>query len=102
LASERSVRFGLEAQLELESAAAWYANRSIAAVARFLAAVDHAIELIRAFPEAWPEIGSANARRITVARTPYSLVYRLEATEITILAVAHGKRKPGYWLERAE
>jgi plasmid stabilization system protein ParE len=102
LEPERSVRFAPEAQLELESAATWYATRGLAAVKRFLGAIDRAIELIRMFPEAWPEMGSGNARRITVARTPYSLVYRFEQTEIVILAVPHGRRKPGYWLDRAE
>jgi hypothetical protein len=28
----------------------------------------------------------------------YSLIYRLTEQELTIVAVAHAKRKPGYWI----
>jgi hypothetical protein len=31
---------------------------------------------------------------------PFSVVYRLRPEEIVILAVAHQKRKPGYWRGR--
>lgn len=36
-------------------------------------------------------------RRLLVGRFPYQVVYRLRATEIVIVAVAHLKRRPGYW-----
>ena len=48
-------------------------------------------------------IGTASvARRRYVFRVyPYSLVYRLAGDEVTIVAVAHAKRKPGYWIARS-
>jgi hypothetical protein len=31
---------------------------------------------------------------------PYRLIYRVEGEEIRIYAVAHVRRKPGYWRRR--
>jgi len=36
-----------------------------------------------------------------VARFPYHVVYRLEDDEIVILAIAHMKRRPGFWKHRS-
>ena len=52
-----------------------------------------------------PEIGTAvspreDVRRSLVGRFPYQVVYRLQPNEITIVAVAHMKRRPGYWTRR--
>ena len=53
----------------------------------------------------YPEIGSPVSRdrltrRLLVQRFPYQVVYRLTTTEIVIVAVAHLKRRPGYWRGR--
>ncbi|MFB3820344.1 MAG: type II toxin-antitoxin system RelE/ParE family toxin, partial [Candidatus Methylomirabilales bacterium] len=39
-------------------------------------------------------------RRVVVARFPYSIVYREDAESIVIVAVAHQRRRPGYWRGR--
>ena len=40
-------------------------------------------------------------RRVYVLqRFPYLVIARIKATELRIVAVAHQRRKPGYWLER--
>jgi len=57
------------------------------------------------FIEAHPEIGTPVGddpltRRVLVHRFPYQVVYRLTASEILIVAVAHLKRRPGYWKDR--
>jgi len=36
-------------------------------------------------------------RRRAVTRFPYHVVYLEAGTDIRILAVAHDRRKPGYW-----
>ena len=53
-----------------------------------------------------PEIGTTistdgHTRRTLVARFPYQVVYRLRPTEIVIVAIAHLKRRPGYWKSRS-
>jgi plasmid stabilization system protein ParE len=41
-------------------------------------------------------------RRLVLTGTPYALIYRLEPNRVFIVAVAHGKREPGYWQRRLE
>jgi plasmid stabilization system protein ParE len=50
-----------------------------------------------------PEIGtliSGSTRRVVVSRFPYQVVYHLSPADITIVAVAHLKRRPDYWKTR--
>lgn len=50
-----------------------------------------------------PELGSRtgdSARRFPLHDYPYSLVYRVETAMISIVAVAHQSRRPGYWAGR--
>ena len=44
----------------------------------------------------------ANTRRYIFSVYPFSLVYSLAVHEVTVVAVAHAKRKPGYWLSRKD
>jgi hypothetical protein len=47
---------------------------------------------------AWPGV---DARTWRVARFPYLVVYAHERERVVVLAIAHTKRRPGYWVERA-
>ena len=40
-------------------------------------------------------------RQYTLRRFPYSIIYQVTAEELRILAVAHHRRRPGYWARRA-
>ena len=44
--------------------------------------------------------GIRGSRWIPLKRFPYSLHYRVVGEVIDILAVAHQKRRPGYWRSR--
>jgi toxin ParE1/3/4 len=39
-------------------------------------------------------------RRYILRRFPYSIIYQVTAEELRILAVAHHRRRPGYWTQR--
>jgi len=66
--------------------------------------VDHALDLIAESPTAWPlwpGVGEAiGVHRFLLARFPFAVGYLVEANGIVILAVAHLRRRPGYWLDR--
>jgi len=50
-----------------------------------------------------PRIGASwhgAFRRLPMRRFPYSLVYMIGTADIRILAVAHQRRKPGFWRQR--
>ena len=42
----------------------------------------------------------AGTRRVLLERFPYALVYRVEATVATIVAVTHTAQRPGYGISR--
>ena len=42
----------------------------------------------------------SNRRRYILRRFPYSIIYQATAEELRILAVAHHRRRPGYWAQR--
>jgi plasmid stabilization system protein ParE len=74
----------------------WYLDRSPRAAARFLAALDRAVALIREAPQVWPPFESGT-RRYILPGFPYSLIYRQVGDVIQVVAVAHHRRRPGYW-----
>lgn len=100
------VRFGPEAAAEIEDAVRWYEQRHAGLRLAFLAAVDGAIETIVRWPESGAPIPEAAAdllvRRARIHRFPYHLAYLVIEDEIRVLAVAHDRRRPGYWKARAQ
>jgi plasmid stabilization system protein ParE len=93
------VRFHPEARSELRRARAWYSERSPLSAAAFAREVDNAINRIVATPERYP-VAEHGTRRLVLQQFPFSLFYRAGADEVVIVAVAHQKRRPGYWRKR--
>ena len=83
----------------MQGAVDWYRGRSAEAAAGFVAELDYAIDQVTELPETWPEY-KENTRRYVFRVYPYSLIYRILGEEITVVAVAHAKRKPDYWTDR--
>lgn len=50
---------------------------------------------------AWLESQAGRAFEGGVTGFPYRVVYFVEHEVLTIVAVAHAKRRPGYWRDRA-
>ena len=97
----RRATVGDAASEELTAAVAWYESQRLGLGAELLDSVSTAIERI----EQQPELGSASfadprMRRALVDRFPYDVIYRLTADDIVIVAIAHQKRRPGYWKHR--
>lgn len=93
-------RFHPEARVEVRAIAAWYRERSREAARGFTEVVADGIRSIREHPEAWPTWRRADLRRRVLRRYPYSIFYVIEGEAIVIVAVAHHRRRPGYWLPR--
>jgi len=96
-----TVSFNPQASLETEAAFDWYHERSPQAAYAFLYELDHAITRIREAPEAWPLYGNL-CRRYIFPRFPFQIIYRIVDNTIQVVAVAHGRRRPGYWKERVK
>ena len=95
----RELEYLDEALQEAEAAARWYAERSDTAAVGFSDEVDAAESAIARLPEAWPRF-DYGTRRYLLRRYPFSIIYRVEADRVLIVAVAHGHRRPGYWKSR--
>jgi plasmid stabilization system protein ParE len=77
----------------------WYAERSPRAAHTFEEEFDRAVNRIAADPDQFPWCDGRHQFCI-LRRFPFQLIYRKVADRVEIVAVAHAKRKPGYWSER--
>ena len=70
----------------------------------FLDDVQATLPLVDERPRSFPRLQAVDAtleiRRALLARFPYVLVFLVREDEVRVLAVAHAKRRPGYWLSR--
>lgn len=96
---DRSVRIHPAALDEAEAAAEWYGERSHGAAEGFLNELHRTIDLISRHPEQY-QLHEFGTRRAMLHRFPYLIVFRQGTGEIEIIAVAHGRRRPGYWRDR--
>lgn len=98
------VRFEDEADVEYRQAGRWYEGRRTGLGLEFFDAVDEAIGRIVDLPKIGTRVPRLSAdlpvRRHAVRRFPYHVVYLDTPEQIRILAVAHDRRKPGYWKSR--
>jgi len=99
--ASKPVRLHPEAEREYLEALAWYRDRSVVVASDFELAVSKAVHAIEAAPQRWPSY-FGEFRRYTLHRFPFSIVYQEMLSEVVVFAVAHGRRRPGYWRKRAE
>ena len=91
----------LEAADEMAAAAEYYEDRRTGMGDRFINRVQLAVARIEAMPRIGTQCSSRypEIRRHAVKGFPYYVVYATEPA-ITVIAVAHMKRRPGYWMDR--
>lgn len=98
----RPLRSSEPASEELADAVQWYEARRAGLGGEFFDAVGATAALVETNPEIGAPISAdRQTRRMLVPRFPYQVVYRLRPTEIVIVAIAHLKRRPGYWKQRS-
>lgn len=97
----KPLRFHEEAEAELTEAARYYESQSLGLGTAFLLAVEVSTARIQANPQASPLV-SREVHRKLLERFPYGVLYVIEPDRIRVLAVAHLKRRPGYWRRRRD
>lgn len=98
----RKITFHEEAGSEIREAALYYEERAADLGLAFLDEIQKTSERILAHPMAYQRVGG-EVRQALVTRFPYSLLYVIEPDEhIRVIAVAHLKRRPGYWWKRLQ
>lgn len=93
------LQFHPEADAEYAAAIQWYENRSVRAADRFELEVENTLQRICSSPDVFARYDEIH-RYALIHRFPYSLVYRTFNEVVYVVAVAHGSRSPGYWLDR--
>ena len=97
----RTARITEAASDEFTAAVRWYESQRLGLGAALFDAVSATIARIEQQPEiGGPAHPDSRTRRTLVERFPYQVVYRLAQDEIVVVAIAHLKRRPGYWKHR--
>ncbi|HEY2414708.1 MAG TPA: type II toxin-antitoxin system RelE/ParE family toxin [Pirellulaceae bacterium] len=98
------LRVAEAAEDELVDGAAWYDEREVGLGDQFIEEYRDAILRIQASPGMYARLETTrsrrNLRRCFLKRFPYYVGYELFEDEIVVLAVAHTKRRPNYWIRR--
>ena len=95
-----TVRHLSAAHAEFVSAIAYYDAEQPHLGDDFADAVDQAVATMSRDPTSWERVDPRGIYRMPVKRFPYSILYTVTGEEITIVAVMHNHRRPGYWKRR--
>ena len=88
-----------DALAEMAEAARFYEERAPDLGRDFFEDVEAVLWAVVDNPEAGT-IHEAPYRRMLCRRFPFAIIYRQRDDELRILAVAHQRRRPGYWKKR--
>jgi toxin ParE1/3/4 len=95
----KRLRLHEAASAEYLEALHWYRARNPEAARRFRQAIGIAMTTLREAPEQWPLARAVperlGVRRVIVKDFPYAVVFMDLEVETVVIAVAHGKRRPG-------
>jgi plasmid stabilization system protein ParE len=97
--SSKAIRIRSEAELEIEEAFDRYQRENAHIAGRFLTEIRLSLKKIRKNPRLYPPY-TRNTRRRVLGSFPYSVIFQEKQDVILIVAVAHAKRREGYWAER--
>jgi plasmid stabilization system protein ParE len=94
-----------EADAEVDSAVDWYEAQRPGLGAEFFAELRRDLGIVAAAPRSWPlwpgaHMQALGVRRFVMSRFPFALPYLVIEEQVVVLAVAHLRRRPGYWLRR--
>ncbi|MCI9888613.1 type II toxin-antitoxin system RelE/ParE family toxin [Micrococcales bacterium 31B] len=93
-----------DAVAEFDAAVRWYEAQEPGIGMRLIDGAEQARGDIMRWPHAAPPYTTADdgtvIRSKAVTGYPYRIVYTVESDAILILAYAHERREPGYWLRR--
>ncbi len=95
----KHIRFHDEARTEFLDQVAHYEEAKAGLGDRFYTEVEIAV----ARAGRTPRLGSPykyDTKRMYLKKFPFSVVYMVRELEVIVLAVAHFRRRPGYWRKR--
>lgn len=93
------VSFHPAARDEFLAAAEYYDTAVAGLGSRFLQIVRGTTDMLLRHPEAG-SVRNAGTRRVVLTGFPYDIVFQVRQDTLEIIAIAHQRRRPGYWRHR--
>ena len=84
---------------EISQAFDFYLEKDPTVAEEFLEQLNLKIDWIGQFPQRYP-VHEHETRRVVLQRFPFQVVYTIRDEDIVVIAVAHTRRRPGYWSSR--
>ena len=78
----------------------YYESKQNGLGARYLIEFETAMKAVCEAPHRYAVEIQPNIRRIRLDKFPFTILYRENKKHVEILAVAHHRLKPGYWVGR--
>ena len=79
---------------------AFYESRLPGLGADYLAEFDATMARVCAAPDLYPRLGADEIRKAGLKRFPFDIIYTVTTSSLIVLAVAHQRRRPSYWVGR--
>lgn len=95
----KELRFHPEARIEFRESAYLYRERNPQIAVTFRVSVSDGVRRILQSPLQCPQY-LFGTRRCVLHTFPFSIVYLEQPETVIVIAVAHHKRRPGYWKSR--
>ena len=81
---------------------AFYESRQAGLGGDYLAEFEAVLNHICTEPNFYPLDSEPDIHRAGMRRFPFHILYRITQRDILVLAVAHHRRRPAYWMGRIE
>lgn len=89
-----------QAALEHEEQVSYYEARAPGLGRRYHRAFRAAIDRICSAPHRYKMVRAPAIRAASLAGFPFTIIFRTSGDRVQVLAVAHHRRRPGYWVGR--
>jgi len=88
------------AEAEHLESVAYFESKSPGLGAMYLLEFERVMQLVCTAPQRYAAVGNEGVRRIRMKQFPFTVMYRESNNNVHVLAVAHHRRRPLYWLGR--
>lgn len=95
-----TLRFHPAAEAEHLETVAFYESRQAGLGRVYLAEFEEALSRLTAAPHRYRIERKPDIRLLSLVRFPLKIIFREIDTSVQILALAHKRRRPGYWVGR--
>jgi len=95
-----SYYFHPAAEAEHLESIAYFESKRAGLGASYLAEFERIMGIACAAPHRYPVEKLSGVRRIRMKRFPFAVLFREDSGTVQVLAVAHVRRRPQYWLGR--